>query len=210
MKKKLIFSSILFLMLGGIANAQVGINNTSPKATLDVVGDKANATIPDGILVPRLSAAELLAKDNVYLGPQDGALVYVTTGIGNTTKTSNVDGAGLYYYNNTIGKWIKATGSSSVPVATPMNVITVTVDQGYDALATDDIILLNVTTSGRKLKLPTSGIEIGKRYYVNNAGLNIIDLDPAPIGTANVHIPAQQGAMLIFAGSAGWIYLTGY
>ena len=70
---------------------------------------------------------------------------------------------------------------------------------------------LNINTSGQTLTLPMSGIEVGKRYYVNNIGQNTVDLIPSPIGTANTFIPGIQGAMLIFAGtSVGWIYLSAY
>lgn len=85
------------------ASAQnVGINTNTPKATLDVVGSAATANIPDGIIPPRLTRAQLIAKTN-YGADQTGAMVYVTDISGTTnTATANVQQPGYYTFNGSI------------------------------------------------------------------------------------------------------------
>jgi len=105
----------------------------------------------------------------------------------------------------------KRTLSSIVP-STALNVTT---DQtgNYTALVTDDIILYNCNTAGITLTLPTSGIPIGKRYYVSNKGSNLVDLSPAVRETVNVNLPAGQSIMLMYVGGTGagsWSIMTGY
>ena len=105
----------------------------------------------------------------------------------------------------------KRTLSSIVP-STALNVTT---DQtgNYTASATDDIILYNCNTAGITLTLPTSGIPVGKRYYVSNKGSNLVDLSPAVRETVNVNLPAGQSIMLMYVGGTGagsWSIMTGY
>ncbi len=219
MKKNL----LLAIMLVGIGTTAykaqtskgVGINTDAPAATLDVKASitAADNNVPDAVLVPRMTRAQLLSKDNTsgtYGAPQNGALVYITAIDGTvTTRTTKVTAVGFHYFDNTVPEW-KPFGGSSTPVPTAMNVTDVKT-ASYAATATDDIVLLNINSSGQTLTLPTTGIEVGKRYYVNNIGINTVDLIPSPIGTGNTSIPSQQGAMLIFAGTTvGWIYLSAY
>jgi len=70
---------------------QVGINIKTPRATLDVV--KSNQiTFLDGLMPPVLTKAEVISRDQKYLEPQKGAIVYVTSigSVGTTSKTSNI------------------------------------------------------------------------------------------------------------------------
>ncbi|MFP3835958.1 hypothetical protein SCA31_23975, partial [Chryseobacterium sp. SIMBA_028] len=58
--------------------AQVGVNTTTPTATLEVVGKGATTTIPDGIIAPRISKQQLAAKTaGTYDTPQTAAVVFV-------------------------------------------------------------------------------------------------------------------------------------
>lgn len=105
---------VAFLLgLSSSAFAQnVGINTETPQVTLDVVGKPSDAAKADGLLAPRVTGAELAAKDNVYGAAQKGALVFVTEGIAGdrTTKTANVDAVGYYYFDGSI--WVKVGGNS--------------------------------------------------------------------------------------------------
>ena len=47
------------------AQAQVGINTTSPSTSFDV-SKSSVATVADGVLVTRISGDELKAKDAIY------------------------------------------------------------------------------------------------------------------------------------------------
>lgn len=104
MKKKHLFL-ILFYFILQISNAQVGINTTSPNASLDVVGNPNNVSVTDGVIIPRLSGNELKAKDALYTTSQTGTLIYVTGAATPTsTKTIEVLAAGFYVFNGAIWK----------------------------------------------------------------------------------------------------------
>lgn len=112
MKKIFIITfGILFHVL--TTNAQVGINTTEPKASLDIQAQNLDGTTAEGLIVPRLTLAQLKGKDPKYGADQTGALVYVTnvTG-GTTTKTARVTDIGYYSFNGTI--WIGMTPDQSL------------------------------------------------------------------------------------------------
>lgn len=97
------------------AKAQVGVNTTDPKATLDVVGKTTDGTIPDGIMAPRITGDELHNKDNgsndAYGLSQKGALVYVTKAASDANlidETINVNAIGYYYFDGNIWKAISS------------------------------------------------------------------------------------------------------
>jgi hypothetical protein len=63
--KKLLFSAAL-LAASFTTFSQVGIGTTDPKATLQVDGKPGDATSVDGIMAPRLTRSQLMAKAAVY------------------------------------------------------------------------------------------------------------------------------------------------
>lgn len=82
--------------------AQVGINTGTPQATLDVTGTPATASKLDGIIAPRLTGAQLNAKN--YTAAQTGAIVYVTVAEATPSgQTVNVQSSGYYFFDGT--KW---------------------------------------------------------------------------------------------------------
>lgn len=102
------FISVICFSITTTFYAQVGINNTAPKATLDM--NKSAASQPEGLLTVRLSGTELASRDNLYGADQNAAVVYVTAApSSSTSKTSNVTTPGFYYYNNGISKWVGLT-----------------------------------------------------------------------------------------------------
>ena len=110
-----IFIAAIFLTISGTAYAQegsVGINTSTPAATLDVVASPSIPTRIDGFIAPRLKGSELKAKDGLYTTAQDGTIVYVTEAVsGVTNKTANVTSIGYYYFDKTLdsgsGQWVK-------------------------------------------------------------------------------------------------------
>lgn len=87
-------------------HAQVGINETSPKVTLDVK-QSASPTVADGFLTVRMTGTQLAGKDNLYGADHNATVVYVTEVPGTaTTKTSNINTPGFYYYNSNTSKWV--------------------------------------------------------------------------------------------------------
>jgi len=108
--KKLLF---LALMLTTVAFSQVGIGITLPQATLDVVGKAADAAVADGFIAPRMTRAELTAKDAAYTAAQNGAIIYVTDVTGGDVSNSRakVTQIGYYYFDGT--NWQLSSGSDS-------------------------------------------------------------------------------------------------
>ncbi|UCA61812.1 hypothetical protein KB553_09875 [Chryseobacterium rhizoplanae] len=77
MKKLYLLPISLF---GIISYAQVGVNNTTPKGTLDVTSKTTNGSTSEGVLIPRLTGNALHDAETaaVYGVDQDAMLVFVT------------------------------------------------------------------------------------------------------------------------------------
>ncbi len=111
MNKKLII--IGFLLISGLSYGQIGINNTDPKATLDVTATNTGNTTAEGIIAPRLTGNEIKAKDAKYSTAQAGTLIYATiavTGIP-AGKTINITEPGYYYFDGAV--WLKSSGKQA-------------------------------------------------------------------------------------------------
>lgn len=95
-----------------IAYGQVGINNTSPKATLDVTAKNTDGSTPEGLIAPRLTGDQIQAANAQYGPNQEGTIVYATSAV--TTPgptTQNITAAGYYYFD----------GSTWLIIGTPPN-----------------------------------------------------------------------------------------
>lgn len=106
-----------YFILSQFLSGQVGVNTQNPATTMDIVGNPASSTIPDGLLTPRLTGDQLKAKDTAYGTSQDGAIVYVTQPVQTpTSKTINVTSPGHYYYDASNAIWkamiIQGSGNS--------------------------------------------------------------------------------------------------
>lgn len=105
MKKSIICFGITFLSYFGFA--QVGINNNSPKATLDIKGTPETASVNDGIIPPNITFSQLAAKTG-YGSQQSGAIIYVTDGGGTLAETTSnpavrlVAQPGIYAFDGTV------------------------------------------------------------------------------------------------------------
>ncbi|WP_417857733.1 hypothetical protein [Xanthomarina gelatinilytica] len=99
--KFLYFSIIFFFYIS--LHAQVGINNTDPKAILDITAENAGApSITDGILIPRLDV--LPATDPT--ADQNGMLIFLTT-------TSGGFQPGFLYWDATSTNWVALNSGSN-------------------------------------------------------------------------------------------------
>lgn len=104
MKKNLSAAAALFF--SAVMYSQVGINNASPKATLDITAKSTNGTTAEGIIPPRLTGDQMKASDANYGNDQKGAIVYVTAAVSSvSTKTVNITAEGYYYFDG--GVWQK-------------------------------------------------------------------------------------------------------
>lgn len=184
---------------------KVGILNASPAATLDITARNSagSSTAVDGILIPRVTRERAGSMNFVPVS----TLVYISevaTG-GQTGATVNVDAAGFYYSDGSV--WQKMGGSTA---SAPLNV-TSELDTNYTALASDDIILFN-TTAPRTLTLPTSGIAVGKKYYISLIGSNGVDFLPAAAirSTSYPGLNAGTSGTIMYLGGGKWDVVSGY
>lgn len=86
---------ILISLFVTITKAQVGINTTTPNASLEIRSEnQANPSNTEGILIPKIDAFPTTNPT----AAQQGMMVYLTT-----TSGSNVPG--FYYWDNTLVTW---------------------------------------------------------------------------------------------------------
>ncbi|CAA7197059.1 fibrobacter succinogenes major paralogous domain-containing protein [Chryseobacterium potabilaquae] len=110
---------MISLLLGELILAQVGVNTTLPKATLDIVAKNTDGSTVEGVLVPRVTGNALFSAIalNLYGIEQNSLVVYVTQGadLGNQTgQTSQVDGPGFYYFDAIDNQWKKMGNGSNI------------------------------------------------------------------------------------------------
>ncbi|MBP2618610.1 hypothetical protein [Chryseobacterium jejuense] len=172
---------MIFLSCSSIAFGQtitagsVGIGITEPKSTLHIEGKAGSASVPDGLTVPRLTRAQLSAKNNVYTSDQNGTLVFVTTLDGAAIdKVVNVTSVGLYFYDAPTNKWYNVR-YSSFGVVESLKVITGTYSPAapYVVQPDDYILLLRFSTAS------TGG----------NSTANINNTAPFINTTSNLQLP---------------------
>lgn len=101
MKTGKVFAFLIGLILVSDLYAQVGVNTTTPKATLDVqIKNGSASSDPEGIIAPRIKLSDLKSRDSAYQNEQTGAIVYVTETSGGTTpKTARIITPGYYYFD---------------------------------------------------------------------------------------------------------------
>ena len=79
----------------------------------------------------------------------------------------------------------------------------------YSAQLTDDIIIYNGSTGGLTLTLPTSGVSVGKTFFVANISNQDWQLSPTPLNGGIVTCQAQVGTVLMYVGT-GWVTINAY
>lgn len=194
--KKLItqIACILVVLSTSIVQAQqVGVNTNDPKATFQVVGQPGTNTIADGIIPPKITRAQLTAKNAVYTSSQSGALVYVTALDGSATgKTINVTSLGYFYFDGTV--WVAMLVPNDV-IQERMysgNVISGNTGDGFnDRTFTAPMFFPKSTSS-------TLVIEIDGDYQISGSGSDTYTIEILVNGTI-INTKAQR----FWGGSTG-------
>lgn len=96
--KKIIAFSLLFI---GLANAQIGIGNLTPKATLDLNKSSYGTNEQAGIAITKQTAEQILAMSTSGLNA--GTLVYATS------TSGSINAIGYWNYNGSSWEQIKGT-----------------------------------------------------------------------------------------------------
>ncbi|MDQ1095624.1 MULTISPECIES: hypothetical protein [Chryseobacterium] len=72
MKKTFLSAGII---LSSLVYSQIGINNNTPKATLDVTTKTTDGSKPEGMIAPRLTGDQIKSADASYGTDQKGKLI---------------------------------------------------------------------------------------------------------------------------------------
>ncbi|WP_312903236.1 hypothetical protein [Chryseobacterium taichungense] len=110
--KNIFTTAVIFFSITTFA--QVGINNTSPKATLDITAKTTDGSKPEGLIIPQLAGDQIRTATaaGVYGANQKGLIVYASSADATpTSATANITAAGYYYFDG--GTWQRILETSS-------------------------------------------------------------------------------------------------
>ncbi len=213
--KKFLLTATMLVGLSAVSKAQttgrVGINTTTPAATLDVVANTTDNARPDALLVPRLSRAQLAAKDAAYTTAQNGALTFVNTLDGSAAgKTVNVTATGFYYYDAPNSVWVAVGGGAAAPTQkyeVIRGTTTVVTTPGvYTVQPTDYYIVTNSATTLVNVTFPNlTAADAGRTVYVFNNNLTAANTITNVGGSLTMN--AQRGYPILWTGTQ-WFALT--
>lgn len=173
--------NILFIictLIGIPFYAQIGINTTSPKATLDIEALPKDMKAVDGLIAARLTGNQLNDRKSKYNVAQEGVIVYVTKPADNPSdKTINVDKEGYYYFDGKV--WINFINNGNV-IDTSDNNINIYNSNG--TLTEDRVVnlngkMLNFNSNSQSnnwfdIKGPTSTTAITMNLRTNRMAIN--------------------------------------
>lgn len=94
--------------------AQVGINNSDPKSTLDI--SKSTTSSINGLLIPRLTNTEVTGM--TMTSAQNSMMVYLTTAVPLANRIGayiNMDSPAHYYYSSAGNVWLKFIDTNTKP-----------------------------------------------------------------------------------------------
>lgn len=103
-KKYFLITLFAYISFNHSTQAQIGINTSNPKSTLDVSFSN-NANSIDGIQAPRLTLTELTTKgDALYGTDQKGVFIYITdvSGGNKIGQRTNITSPGYYYFDGNL------------------------------------------------------------------------------------------------------------
>ncbi|MEA1850100.1 hypothetical protein U9K52_14360 [Chryseobacterium sp. MHB01] len=206
MKKIMILAGFLFSLS---ICAQVGINNTSPQATLDITAKATDGSSPQGIIAPRLTGDQIQAGDGQYKAAQTGAIIYATAAVTTpSAKTANISSQGYYYFDGSVWQKIGVDASNIASSS-----LIKRVGASYGSLVASDITksinTLSIITSAPSPRFNLTALtatDLGKVLYIQNNSGNNFDIryiDDLSV-TVDYTLQNTRGAVFIWGGN-GWL-----
>lgn len=198
---------IAFLAINSMVYSQVGINTTSPRATLDIVAKTKDGSKAEGLIPPSLSGDEIMHADNAYTAQLEGVVVYANAPVSNggSVKTANITQPGYYYFDGKV--WKSMQGNSFITGSSKL------INGDYTALD-NDFLIESRSSNDVNITLPAATpANKGKIYsiYNSNNELNtssayqvIIVSSSAVIGTPTINV--SKGKFVVSDGSR-WIVI---
>ncbi|MCC3216369.1 hypothetical protein LIV57_13945 [Chryseobacterium sp. X308] len=162
MKKNLFVVGLLATF--SLAKSQVGINTSTPTATLDVTAKNSTGTgtTVEGLLIPRVDRQKAQSMTGVPVS----TLIYVNSiATGTAAGTAlNIDTVGYYYYNGTV--WTKLhnpTNSTAANLYNTDGTLTAnrTVTQGANTLAFTGTQTNSFSVDGTTLSVDAANDRVG-------------------------------------------------
>ncbi|MHA3044270.1 hypothetical protein JSO61_002875 [Riemerella anatipestifer] len=205
-------SVFAFLGLGFVAYGQydgkVGINESQPKATLEITPNTANksttASTVEGILIPRVSR---LRAANMGTGVTESTLLYIDSvadGAASGT-TVNVDATGFYFFKG--GVWVKmGAGASSTAGALYGNIQVLA--NIKETEWKDEYFAVILTNGLTDAALPKANLNKGRIISIRNASAGLITYTAnAPLNNSGISINRGH---LIQSDGINWYVIGGF
>lgn len=190
-------------------SGRVGINNSDPKATLDIT-QSSNADTNEGVLIPRLTKARVQAI--LSTNRVDGTLVYVEDAVTQPTDAATFtgEGRGFYYWDSSekggTNRWVKVGGGgggAQTLQTTKANVKIDALPLLVSEWANDDYLIVLTSGTG-SVDLPDPAANPNRVIAVSNlsgASRNYGTNAPFNVST----IGSNRSMMLISNGTAWYL-----
>ncbi|MHA3044971.1 hypothetical protein JSO61_006495 [Riemerella anatipestifer] len=211
-------SILSFLSLGAVIYAQkyngkVGINNTTPRATLEITSKSANTSMTlEGIIIPNVSknkALQMTLNTDPELTIKESTLIYVSDlsdYTGTDEKVENIVLKGYYFWDGK--KWVSPGGGAFVRNIRRDNrtIITVDTDELGDPVKTPDYFI-HLTGSPSQVNLPNIASNKGRTICLYSPNTSP-DLSPQPIGQYQTLVAGTTSCYI--SDGTVWLNSSGY
>ncbi|GAA5087323.1 hypothetical protein GCM10023210_10030 [Chryseobacterium ginsengisoli] len=172
--KKLIVS--IAALASTAVYSQVGVNNTDPKATMDITAKTTDGSKPEGLIVPRLTGDQIRLGNTSYTTAQTGAIIYSTSADSAPAgKTINITAPGYYYFDGSVWQkvitgstgdttndaWVNDNGNTMVKIGTQSDGSTARVVGAEFIVKDNGDVGLGTSNPGNKLQVIASGARNG-------------------------------------------------
>lgn len=166
---------------------KIGVNNSDPKATLDIQVKAGNTDTNEGILIPRVNKARVKAISST--NRVEGTLVYVTDAVQDSdSATFTGTGKGFYYYDAATQRWVKmGSGAATAPVPEGSFTRNIRIDDGSTINVNDTDYMIHATSSASsvRINLPSNPV-LGRVVCVFvEKDTATGEFNPVPIGGYN-------------------------